>query len=143
MSTDRKATTIWQGDLASGIGQTTLDTTNVAGPFEVSWPSRAEEPQGRTSPEELLAAAHSACFSMALSKELADMGNAPERLETSAVVTFVPGTGVTTSRITVRGTVPGLDTDGFTRAAEKAKAGCPISGALAGNVDIALDASLA
>ncbi|HVM00846.1 MAG TPA: OsmC family peroxiredoxin [Egibacteraceae bacterium] len=143
MPTDRQATTIWQGDLASGTGQTTLDTTNVAGPFEVSWPSRAEEPKGRTSPEELLAAAHSACFSMALSKELADMGNPPERLETSAVVTFVPGTGVTASRITVRGTVPGLDTDGFTRAAEAAKTGCPISGALAGNVDITLDAQLA
>ncbi|HVM14879.1 MAG TPA: OsmC family peroxiredoxin [Egibacteraceae bacterium] len=142
MATDRKATTIWQGDLASGSGQTTLDTTNLAGPLDVSWPSRAEEPQGRTSPEELLAAAHSACFSMALSKELADTGNPPERLETSAVVTFQPGTGVTASKLTVRGTVPGLDADGFTRAALAAKEGCPISQALAGNVDISVDPQL-
>lgn len=141
MATDRKATTVWQGDLQSGSGQTTLDT-KATGPLEVSWPSRAEEPQGRTSPEELLAAAHSACFSMAMSKELADMGNPPQRLETSAVVTFVPGTGVTTSKLTVRGSVDGLDNDGFNRAAQAAKDGCPISGALAGNVDISVDATL-
>ena len=145
MATDRQATTIWQGSLTTGSGQTTLDTTKVAGPFEVSWPSRAGDPEGRTSPEELLAAAHASCYSMALSGALDDLGNTPERLETSAVVTFSTDGGAHVSGValTVRGTVPGLDDDGFRRAAEEAKEGCPISKVMAGNVPITLDAQLA
>jgi lipoyl-dependent peroxiredoxin len=107
----------------------------------VSWPSRAEEPNGRTSPEELIAAAHSACFSMALSNGLAKDGNAPEALDTSAAVTFQPGEGITGIHITVRGTVPGLTPEQFAQAAEGAKANCPVSKALTGTT-ITLEATL-
>ena len=123
-----------------GSGQVTLESSDL-GTFDVTWPSRAEEPNGRTSPEELIAAAHSACFSMALSHALAQAGNPPERLETSADVTFQPGEGITGIHLTVQGTVPGLSADEFAAAADKAKAGCPVSKALAGTT-ITLDASL-
>lgn len=145
MATDRKATTVWQGDLASGKGQTTLDSSGAAGPFDVSWPARTEEPGDKTSPEELLAAAHASCYSMALSGALAKGGNTPERLETSAVATFSTdgGAHVAGVRLTVRATVPGISADDFSQAAEAAKNNCPVSKVMAGNVPIELDAQLA
>lgn len=124
-----------------GAGQVSLESSGL-GSFDVTWPSRAEEPGGRTSPEELIAAAHSACFSMALSHALAQGGSPPERLETSADVTFQPGEGITGIHITVRGTVPGLSLEEFATAAEGAKANCPVSKVLAGTT-ITLDATLA
>lgn len=140
MATTRRATTQWQGSLLEGSGQVTLESSGL-GTYEVTWPSRAEEPNGRTSPEELIAAAHSSCFSMALSSALAKAGNPPERLETTAEVTFQPGEGITGVHITVKGTVPGLSADQFVEAAEGAKANCPVSKALTGTT-ITLDASL-
>ena len=123
-----------------GAGQVTLESSGL-GTYDVTWASRAEDPAGRTSPEELIAAAHSACFSMALSHALAQAGTPPERLETSADVTFQPGEGITGIHLKVRGTVPGLSKEDFTGAADKAKAGCPVSKALTGT-KITLDASL-
>jgi osmotically inducible protein OsmC len=124
-----------------GSGQVTLESSGL-GTFDVSWPSRAEDPDGRTSPEELIAAAHSSCFSMALSSGLAKAGTPPESLETSVDVTFQPGEGITGIHITVRGTVPGISAEDFVTAAEGAKANCPVSKALAGTT-ITLDAGLA
>jgi osmotically inducible protein OsmC len=141
MATTRKATTQWKGSLLEGSGQVTMESSGI-GTFDVSWPSRAEEPNGKTSPEELIAAAHSSCFSMALSSALAKAGTPPERLETSADVTFQPGEGITGIVITVRGTVPGISAGDFQQAAEGAKANCPVSKALAGTT-ITLDATLA
>jgi osmotically inducible protein OsmC len=110
----------------------------------VSWAARSEESSGgKTSPEELIAAAHASCFSMALAGGLARAGTPPERLQTSATVTFVPGTGITQIALSVRGSVPGLDADAFREAAETAKAGCPVSKALTGVPEIVLDAELA
>ena len=143
MATDRKADVVWQGDLMNGSGTIQEVTSGAVGPLDVSWASRAEDPNGRTSPEELIAAAWAACFSMALSHGLAQAGNAPERLETSATVTFQPGEGITKGALTVRGTVPGLDEAGFRDAAEDAKNNCPVSKALAGIPDVSVDASLA
>jgi lipoyl-dependent peroxiredoxin len=143
MATERKASVTWYGDLMSGEGTIESVTSGVLGPLEVDWANRAEDAQGKTSPEELIAAAHAACFAMALSNGLAKDGHAPERLETSATVTFVPGTGITKSALTVTGSVPGLDEDGFRRAAEDAKENCPVSAALKGNVELELDARLA
>ena len=138
--TDRKATTVWTGTLFEGSGETTFDSSGI-GTYPVSWPSRAEEANGKTSPEELIAGAHSACFSMAFSNALAKNDTPAEKLEVSAVVTFVPGTGITTSALRVVGTVPGLDEATFVELAQGAKAGCPVSQALAG-VEITLDATL-
>jgi osmotically inducible protein OsmC len=143
MATDRKAHVVWQGDLMNGSGTIDSVTSGALGALDVSWASRSEEPNGKTSPEELIAAAWASCFSMALSAGLAKAGNPPEQLETSVVVTLQPGTGITKGAITVRGTVPGLDAAGFQQAAEGAKAGCPVSQALAGIPDVTLDASLA
>jgi osmotically inducible protein OsmC len=143
MATERVAQVTWQGDLMSGQGTITSVGSGAFAPLDVTWASRAEEPQGRTSPEELIAAAHAACYSMALSNGLAKAGTPPERLETSATVTFVPGTGITKSALTVVGTVPGTDEDAFRAAAEEAKDGCPVSGALKGNVELSVDARLA
>jgi osmotically inducible protein OsmC len=116
--------------------------SSALGTYDVTWASRAEDPDGRTSPEELIAAAHSSCFSMALSNGLAKEGNAPEALDTSADVTFQPGEGITGIHLTVRGRVPGLSEEQFLAAAETAKANCPVSKALTGTV-ITLDAALA
>jgi osmotically inducible protein OsmC len=138
--TDRKATTVWSGSLLEGSGNVTLDTSGV-GSFDVTWASRSEDANGKTSPEELIAAAHSSCFSMALSNALAKNDTPPERLETSAVVGFKPGVGVTGSALTVVATVPGLDEAKFQELAQDAKANCPVSKALA--VEITLDAKLA
>jgi lipoyl-dependent peroxiredoxin len=140
MATTRTATTHWEGSLMEGAGQITLDSSGL-GTYDVSWPSRAEEPNGRTSPEELIAAAHSSCFSMALSNGLAKAGNPPERLETTAEVTFQPGEGITGIHLRVVGTVPGMSAEDFAEAAEGAKVGCPVSQALTGTT-ITLDASL-
>jgi lipoyl-dependent peroxiredoxin len=144
MAAERRASVTWNGDLMSGSGTIDEVGSGAFGSLGVSWPARTEEASGgKTSPEELIAAAHASCFSMALSHGLAQAGNAPEQLSTSAVVTFVPGTGITRVALTVRGTVPGLDADGFREAAETAKANCPVSKALAGVPEIVLDASLA
>jgi lipoyl-dependent peroxiredoxin len=141
MATKRTSKTHWEGSLMEGAGQVTLESSGL-GTYDVTWAARTEEPNGKTSPEELIAAAHSACFSMALSHALAQGGNAPERLRTSATVTFVPGTGITRIALAVRGAVPGLDADGFREAAEAAKEGCPVSKALASVPEISLDAQL-
>ena len=137
---DRKATTVWSGTLFEGAGDTTFDSSGI-GTFPVSWASRAEEANGKTSPEELIAGAHSACFSMAFSNMLAKNETPADRLEVSAVVTFVPGTGITRSAISVVGTVPGIDDARFQELAADAKANCPVSQAL--SVEITLDARLA
>ncbi|MHC5908125.1 OsmC family protein [Streptomyces sp. S6] len=131
MATTRTAHTVWEGSLVEGNGTVSFDSSGI-GSQAVSWPSRAEAANGRTSPEELIAAAHSSCFSMALSHGLTGAGTPPTRLETKADVTFQPGTGITGIHLTVRGEVPGLDADGFAAAAEDAKKNCPVSQALAG-----------
>ena len=143
MATERTAEVTWKGSLFEGGGTIDRVASGAFGPLDVTWASRAEEPDGRTSPEELIAAAHAACFSMAFSNGLAEAGNPPERLETSATVTFVPGTGITKSALRVRGSVPGLDEATFVEKAEAAKENCPVSKALAGVPEITLDAALA
>ena len=142
MATERYAEVSWRGDLMSGGGTIEQVGSGAVGALDVSWPARAERPDGKTSPEELIAAAHASCFSMALAHGLAQAGNPPERLDTSATVTFVPGTGITRSALTVRGTVPGVDAAGFREAAERAKENCPVSQALRGNVELSVDAQL-
>ncbi|MEV5710846.1 OsmC family protein [Actinoallomurus sp. NPDC052274] len=141
MATVRTANAHWEGPLMGGQGKVSLDSSKV-GEFEVNWPSRAEKPEGKTSPEELIAAAHSTCFSMALSHGLAGAGTPPESVDTRADVTFQPGEGITGIHLTVRASVPGLSAEDFQSAAEQAKANCPVSKALAGT-KITLDASLA
>ncbi|GAA0352024.1 OsmC family protein [Actinoallomurus liliacearum] len=141
MATVRTANAHWEGPLMGGQGKVSLDSSKV-GEFEVNWPSRAEKPEGKTSPEELIAAAHSTCFSMALSHGLAGAGTPPESVDTRADVTFQPGEGITGIHLTVRASVPGLSAEDFQNAAEQAKANCPVSKALAGT-KITLDASLA
>jgi len=141
MATTRRATTHWEGSLLEGAGRVTLESSGL-GTYDVTWASRAEDPNGRTSPEELIAAAHSSCFSMALSSGLAKQGAPPEALDTTAEVTFQPGEGITGVHLTVRAKVPGLSADEFAAAAEAAKEGCPVSKALTGTV-ITLDAALA
>jgi len=143
MATERRAQVTWRGDLLSGSGTIESVTSGVLGGLGVSWRSRSEEPGGQTSPEELIAAAHAACFSMALSNGLAEEGHAPERLETSATVTFQPGEGITKIALAVDGSVPGMSEDDFRKAAEGAKENCPVSKALAGVPEITLDAKLA
>jgi osmotically inducible protein OsmC len=144
MAAERNASVTWNGDLMSGSGRIDEVGSGAFGPLEVTWASRAEEASGgRTSPEELIAAAHASCFSMALSSSLAKAGTPPERLQTSATVTFVPGTGITRVALTVRGTVPGIDESAFREAAEGAKQNCPVSKALAGVPEVVLDAALA
>jgi osmotically inducible protein OsmC len=143
MAAERRASVTWTGDLMNGSGTIDEVGSGAFGPLDVSWAARSEEASGgKTSPEELIAAAHASCFSMALSGGLAKGGTPPQRLATSATVTFVPGTGITRIALEVRGAVPGLDADGFRDAAEAAKAGCPVSKALAGVPEITLDASL-
>ena len=140
---DRRADVTWNGDLMSGSGTVDRVGSGAFGPLDVSWPARSEEASGgKTSPEELIAAAHASCFSMSLAGGLAKAGTPPERLSTSATVTFVPGTGITKVALTVRGSVPSLDADGFRAAAHTAKANCPVSKALAGVGEITLDAQL-
>ncbi len=142
--TDRTASTVWEGTLFEGSGKTTLESSGL-GTFDVSWPARTEEPGDTTSPEELFAAAHASCYSMALSGALAKADTPAEKLETSVTATFGKtdnGFAVTKVAIRVRGTVPGADADAFAEAAQGAKDGCPISKLIAGNTEITLDASL-
>ncbi|MET9254702.1 OsmC family protein [Streptomyces sp. NPDC003717] len=141
MATTRSAHTVWEGNLLEGSGVVAFNSSGI-GEQPVSWPSRAEQANGKTSPEELIAAAHSSCFAMALSHGLAGAGTPPTRLTTSADVTFQPGEGITGIHLTVEGTVPGLDDDGFRAAANDAKQNCPVSQALKGTT-ITLDAKLA
>ncbi len=141
MSTSRTAKTHWEGSLFEGAGQVTLESSGL-GTYDVSWPARTEEPDGRTSPEELIAAAHSSCFSMAFSKGLADAGSPPQALDTSAEVSFTPGKGITGIHLSVRGQVEGMSEEEFVKLAEAAKEGCPVSQALRAT-DITLDAALA
>ncbi|MGY1785497.1 OsmC family protein [Geodermatophilus sp. SYSU D00698] len=139
----RTARTAWNGTLQEGSGQVELSSSKL-GTFDVSWPKRtADEASGSTSPEELIAAAHSACFSMALSGEIARAGGTPQSLEVTADVTLglQDGATITGITLTVRAEVDGLDADGFEKAAQAAKVGCPVSKALAA-VDITLDAQL-
>ncbi len=140
--TDRTASVTWSGSLMDGRGTIESVGSGAFGSLDVTWASRAEDPGGHTSPEELIAAAHAACLSMALSHELTQARTPPERLETSATVTFVPGTGITKIALTVRGLVPGLDEAGFAGVAETAKENCPVSKALAAVPEITLDAAL-
>ena len=140
MAATRTAHTVWNGDLMEGSGRTTLDSSGL-GTFDVTWKARTEAAEGKTSPEELIAAAHASCFSMAFSNELAKAGHTPEQVRTKADVTFVPGTGITGSHLTVSATVPGISEEEFQKIAGEAKVGCPVSGALA-SIDITLDATL-
>ena len=142
MATDRRAEVTWRGSLMEGSGTITSTTSGAIGEQQVSWPNRAEDSPTATSPEELIAAAHAACFSMALSNGLAKDGHAPDELHTSATVTFQPGTGITKVALTVEGSVPGLDEASFEEAAQTAKQNCPVSKALAGVPEITLNASL-
>ena len=141
MAATSSATTVWEGDLASGSGTTSPDSGAFPA-VDVSWALRTERAAGKTSPEELLAAAHASCYCMALSNELAQAGNAPERLEATASVEFEPGEGVRSSHIAVSGRVPGIDQAAFEEAARAAGEGCPISGALKGIVEISVEATL-
>lgn len=141
MAVESSASATWQGDLMGGSGNVRV----ASGAFPeqtLTWRARAESRESGTSPEELIAAAHAGCFAMALSFGLANAGHAPERLDTSARVTFQPGQGITGIRLTVRGRVPGLDAGAFQQAADEAKANCPVSKALSGVPEITLEASL-
>lgn len=140
MAATRTAHTVWNGDLMSGSGQTTLDSSGL-GTFDVTWKARTEAAEGKTSPEELIAAAHASCFSMAFSNMLAQAGHTPDEVRTKADVTFVPGTGITGSHLTMSAKIPGISEEEFQRIAGEAKTGCPVSGALA-SIEITLDASL-
>lgn len=141
MAVTSEATTVWNGTLFEGSGQVSLDSSGT-GTFAVDWKARSEGSDSTTTPEELLGAAHASCFSMAFSNELAGAGFAPERIQTTAAVTFIPGTGITGSHLLVNAKVPGIDEEEFERIAQAAKQGCPVSQALAG-VEITIEASLA
>jgi osmotically inducible protein OsmC len=141
---ERRADVVWRGDLFKGSGTFDLASSGAAQDLPVTWASRTEHHDGKTSPEELITAAHASCYAMALSNVLAQMGNEPEELNISAVCTFdVDQVKVTKMVLDVRGRVPGLDAEGFQSAAEQGEEGCPISNALRGNVDIQLNVSLA
>jgi lipoyl-dependent peroxiredoxin len=143
MATDRRAEVTWNGSLMEGSGRIRSTTSGAIGELGVDWRARSEdETGGKTSPEELIAAAHAACFSMALSHGLAQAGSPPDELDTSATVTFQPGEGITKIALTVEGSVPGIDADAFAQAAETAKENCPVSKALAAVPEITLDARL-
>ncbi|HXM56443.1 MAG TPA: OsmC family peroxiredoxin [Candidatus Dormibacteraeota bacterium] len=138
MAVESNASAAWQGDLMGGSGS--VQVASGAFPEQaLTWRARAESRESGTSPEELIAAAHAACFAMALSFGLGQAGHPPERLDTSATVTFQAGQGITAIHLTVRGKVPGLDAEAFRQAAEGAKANCPVSKALAGVPEITLD----
>jgi osmotically inducible protein OsmC len=141
MALTSEATTLWFGDLFTGSGTTSLDSSDAA-EFPVSWQARAEGEVGKTNPEELLGAAHSACYSMAFANALKEFGTPPESLQVTAAVTFVPGEGIKGSHLLVSAKVPGISEEDFEKLAEDAKANCPVSQALAG-IAITLEASLA
>jgi osmotically inducible protein OsmC len=141
MALTSEATTLWFGDLQTGSGTTSLDSSDAA-EFPVSWQARSVGEVGKTNPEELLGAAHSACFSMAFSNVLAENGTPPESLQVTAAVTFVPGEGIKGSHLLVSAKVAGISEEDFQKLAADAKANCPVSQALAG-IPITLEASLA
>ena len=138
MALDSTSSAHWEGDLLSGSGTASLSSGATA-PLPVDWKARSDESGGKTSPEELIAAAHATCFSMALSHALGSGGTPPASLDVTATATFVPGTGITAMKLAVTGDVPGLSDDDFRQAAEEAKTGCPVSQAMAGNVEITLE----
>jgi lipoyl-dependent peroxiredoxin len=145
MAVQRRAEAVWEGNLFKGSGLVTL-TTGVAGDLPVTWASRTEAPDAKTSPEELIAGAHAACFAMAFSNVLDEAGSPPERLEVGATATFAKtdaGFRITTMDLEVRGSVSGMEASEFEKHAETAKDACPVSNALAGNVQIGVKASLA
>jgi osmotically inducible protein OsmC len=145
MAAIRSATVKWEGNLASGSGEVSAATSRAFTALPVTWASRTEKPEGRTSPEELLAAAHASCYSMAFSGDLTKAGSPPERLEVTAEVTFDRVDGkwtVISSKLTVRGRVPGIDNDRFQAIAQQTNDGCPISRALVGNVALSVEAAL-
>lgn len=141
MTVTSEATTAWKGGLFDGSGEVTFVSSGL-GTFDVNWKARSEGSTTTTTPEELIAAAHASCFSMAFSLVLAENGTPPESIDTTASVTFKPGTGITGSHLNVNAVVPGLEPEDFERLAQEAKAGCPVSQALAG-IDITLEATLA
>jgi len=141
MAAISRADAVWEGDLTSGRGRVKV-ASGTFGEFPVTWSTRTERDHGGTSPEELIAAAHAACYSMAFSNGLAKAGYQPERLTTTAEVEFVPGKGIASSTITVRGHIHGIDAAAFQKLAEEAKDGCPVSQALKGNVQLKLKAEL-
>jgi osmotically inducible protein OsmC len=140
MATTRTAGAHWEGSLLDGNGSVALTSSNI-GTFDVTWAARSAEPGGKTSPEELIAAAHSTCFSMALSNGLSKAGTPPQSIDTAAEVDFQPGTGITQIRLRVKANVPGLTAQQFAAAAAEAKENCPVSKALAA-VDIKLESEL-
>lgn len=140
MATTRIANAQWQGSLQQGAGTVSFDSSGL-GTFDVTWPSRAETPQGRTSPEEMIAAAHATCFSMALSHTLGQQSLVPQRVSTRAEVDFQPGQGITEIRLFVRAQIDGADNTLFQEAARTAKENCPVSKALAGTT-VTLEATL-
>ncbi|WJL95280.1 OsmC family peroxiredoxin [Microbacterium sp. ET2] len=141
MTITSEASTAWKGGLADGSGAVTLVSSNT-GTFDVNWRARSEGSTSTTTPEELIAAAHSSCFSMALSHALGENGTPPGSIETTASVTFKPGTGISGSHLNVNAVVPGISAEDFERIAQEAKVGCPVSQALAG-IEITLEATLA
>jgi osmotically inducible protein OsmC len=145
MAAHRQANVVWEGSLERGGGR--LELKSGAAPvLPVTWASRTERSEGKTSPEELIAAAHASCFAMAFSGELGQAGTPPQKLDVTATCTIAQVDGgwrVTSSALEVEGVVPGLDESGFVQAAERAKDGCPVSGALKGNLEITLRARLA
>jgi len=143
MAVDKRATVTWQGDLTSGTGTIDEVGSGAFAGLPVTWAARTGDQAELTSPEELLAAAHAACFSMAFSSRLGKNETPPDRLSVTATVTFVPGTGVTTSALVVVADVPGIEVSTFRELAEDAKLNCPLSQALSGNVEVTLEASLA
>jgi osmotically inducible protein OsmC len=142
MATDRKAEVTWHGDLMSGSGRVDSVSSGAFGGLDVDWRARSEDVGAKTSPEELIAAAHASCFSMALSNGLAQAGHPADELKTSATVTFQPGEGITKIALQVSGNVPGMSQDDFRQAAEAAKENCPVSKALASVPEISVDARL-
>jgi lipoyl-dependent peroxiredoxin len=142
MARESYAEATWQGSLLEGSGTIESVGSGAFGPLQLTWASRAEGEGGGTTPEELIAAAHASCFSMALSNILAKAGTPPETLSVSARVSFVAGTGITASALDVKGVVPGMDDAAFRAAAEEAKDGCPVSQALMGNVELSVAARL-
>jgi osmotically inducible protein OsmC len=139
---DRTASATWHGDLFKGTGTVSAVSSGLFSDAGVTWASRTEEPGGRTSPEELIAAAHAACFCMAFSNELSSRGHTPTAIEVQATCTFVPGKGITTMALDVSAQVPDTDEAAFREALAAAEESCPVSSALRGNVDIQVDGTL-
>ena len=141
---ERRANVVWSGNLQKGSGTFELASSGAAQDLPVTWASRTERPEGKTSPEELIAAAHASCYAMALSNTLGEQGNDPEELNISATCTLdTDSLKITTMVLDIRGNVPGVDEEGFRSAAEQAEQICPVSNALRGNVDIQLNTRLA